>query len=519
MEATIVPTSAVPPTSDSYRDLRFPTLFEAAAIGIALCHFDGRILEGNSTLARLLGYEQRELAGLDPWKFHDGNSSAASRLADLLRGVRDSFAVEKNCRRKDASEFNGRLTVSLARNTQHDPAFLIVLLEDITERAQLEQQLRQAEKMEIIGRLTGGIAHDFNNLLTGFLLYCDLLLSKLDPADPLCRHVEDIRQAGEQGSALTKQLLAFARKQAPQPRPTALNLVVSSTETLLRRLIGEHIELVVALDPNAGEVFADSGQLRQVLLNLALNARDALTTGGKITVRTGQTRFSENPRVCQACGRIMKCRIQRGNDLESRADSADSDNAPDTAELRSACARPAVSLIVEDNGCGMTSETRAHLFEPLFTTKLTGKGTGMGLATVHRIVTELEGQIDVTSEPTRGTRVEVFLPAHRASAHQAPAHQAPADHFLAHQAGFKFQQMRDELSETGPQLLAQQTQTHANRSSGGPVQVGRSILQSIDDPTTRLPDVSIPASPDGQIHRPSSFDNNQSLEQTISNGD
>ncbi len=429
-----------PPAPDFYRDLRFPKVFEAAAIGIALCHFDGRILEGNSTLARLLGYEQAELAGLDPWRFYEGDSSAASRLLpDLLHGARDSFAVEKHCRRKDTSEFWGRLTVSLARNAQHDPAFLIVLLEDATERTRLEQQLRQAEKMEIIGRLTGGIAHDFNNLLTGFLLYCDLLLSKLDSADPLRRHVEEIRQAGEQGSALTQQLLTFARKQAPNPRPIPLNLVVSSTENLLRRLIGEHIELVIALDPAAGTVFSDPAQLRQILLNLALNARDALRPGGKIRV---QTRAAEFPANAEA-------------------------SAP----------RPAVCLLVEDNGCGMDPETRAHLFEPFFTTKCPGEGTGMGLATVHRIVTEAEGKIKVSTEPGHGTRIEIFFPTHEAALEPVPS-------------------SANSLSPSTPQPRALEISAFsASRSSssnaGDPVTVNPRILQSAADPITRSPNLQI----------------------------
>jgi len=439
MEVSPTLTTFAPPAPDFYRDLRFPKVFEAAAIGIALCHFDGRILEGNSALARLLGYEQAELAGLDPWRFYEGDSSTTSRLPDLLHGARDSFAVEKHCRRKDASEFWGRLMVSLARNAQHDPAFLIVLLEDATERTRLEQQLRQAEKMEIIGRLTGGIAHDFNNLLTGFLLYCDLLLSKLDPADPLRPHVEEIRQAGEQGSALTQQLLTFARKQAPNPRPIPLNLVVSSTENLLRRLIGEHIELVIALDPAAGSVFADPAQLRQVLLNLALNARDALRPGGKIRV---QTRAAEYP-----------------------------------ANAEASTPRPAVCLLVEDNGCGMDPETRAHLFEPFFTTKRPGEGTGMGLATVHRIVSEAGGQIKVSTEPAHGTRIEIFFPMHDTALEP-----------VASSASLLSQ-------STPPSRVHEISHFSVSRSSssnaGDQVTVDPQILQSAADPITRSPAAQI----------------------------
>ena len=479
MEVSPTLTTFAQPAPDFYRDLRFPKVFEAAAIGIALCHLDGRILEGNSALARLLGYDQAELAGLDPWRFYEGDSSAASRLPDLLHGARESFAVEKHCRRKDTSEFWGHLTVSLARNAQHDPAFLIVLVEDATERTRLEQQLRQAEKMEIIGRLTGGIAHDFNNLLTAFLLYCDLLLSKLDPADPLRRHVEDIRQAGEQGSALTQQLLTFARKQAPNPRPIPLNLVVSSTENLLRRLIGEHIELIITLDPDAGTVFADPAQLRQILLNLALNARDALRQNGRIHIRTQPTRFSENPRICQECGlrygRTTNCPIQGENRPENVPATKAADSSGTEAPLN-LCPRPAVSLTVEDNGGGMTHEALSHLFEPFFTTKRPGEGTGMGLATVHRIVTEADGLIGVSSEPGQGTRFEVFFPVNEAGSESRPM---PAD-----------------LSGSTPQPRAPEISAFpASRSSssnaGDPVTVDPRILQSAADPITRAPAVQI----------------------------
>ncbi len=350
-----------------------PQVFDAAAIGMALCHFDGRIVEGNAALARLLGYEPSELPGLNPWGLREEDSIPGSRFLDeISSGAREFFALEKSCCRKNSSRFQGRLTVSLARGHEASANLLVVLLEDATDRCRLEQQLRQAEKMELIGRLTAGVAHDFNNLLTGFLLYCDLLLSKLDPSDPLRPHVEEVREAGEQGSSLTQQLLTFARKQAPKARSTPVNQIVASTEHLLRRLIGEHIELLITLDPDAGAVFADPVQLRQVLLNLVLNARDALKAGGRIHVRTQAPPLPEN----------------------SQASST------------SRCS----SLIVEDNGCGMTDEVRTHLFEPFFTTKRAGEGVGMGLATIHRIVAEMGGHVEVASAPAEGSRFQVFFP-------------------------------------------------------------------------------------------------------------
>ena len=377
-------TTEIPDTRNSYRDFRFPEMFEAAAIGIGICHFDGRIMEANPALGRMLGYEREELAGLDPWKFHDAEFPGSAQdngcglLAELMRDERDSFSIDKRHRRKDGSEFWGHLTVSLARGVHGEPAFLVALLEDATERKRVEEDLRQAEKMEVIGRLAGGVAHDFNNLLTGVLLYCDLILAELEPENRLRRHVEEVRMAGEQGAALTHQLLAMARKQTPEPRALPINEIVSSTENLLRRLIGEQIELITALDSSAGWVFGDPGQLRQILMNLVLNARDALGRSangqrGKIRLSTRLTEFMSN--------------------------------------VGPAKSQHAASLTVEDNGCGMNAEIRARLFEPFFTTKKVGEGTGMGLATVQQIASESGGWIEVASEPGCGTRIEVFLPA------------------------------------------------------------------------------------------------------------
>ncbi|MGA2202549.1 MAG: ATP-binding protein [Terriglobales bacterium] len=410
-----------PAAREYERDPRFRAMFEGAAIGIGICQLDGRILEANPALSRMLGYSQEELAGAHAGELypelrrgpnpelhrelgretHPDNFSPDERLLrELMRGERGSFEIEKRYRRKDGSELWGYLTVSLGRDARRQPAFLIAMLADATEHRRVEAHLREAEKMEVIGRLAGGIAHDFNNLLTGILLYCDLLSAGLESAgresggfesgglasggwepSELCQHVEEVRMAGEQGAALTHQLLAIARKQAAEPRPIPINEIVASTENLLQRLIGEQIELVIALDPGAGRVLADPAQLRQILLNLVLNARDAMPQGGKIGLSTRVAEFpSEFP------GKV-------------------SSNAGPGA------ARRAVSLVVEDNGCGMDAETRARLFEPFFTTKNPGEGTGLGLATVQRIVSESGGTIAVETEPGRGTCIEVFFPA------------------------------------------------------------------------------------------------------------
>jgi two-component system, cell cycle sensor histidine kinase and response regulator CckA len=403
-----------PAPCDYDRGLRFQAMFDGAAIGIGICRLDGRMVEANPALGRMLGYSLQELVGAQAGNYFPevhpelpcaldrdlgsdifpGNFSLNNRwLGELMRGERASFEIEKRYRRKDGSELWGHLTVSLGRDARHQPAFLIALLEDATESRRVEEHLREAEKMEVIGRLAGGIAHDFNNLLTGILLYCDLLTAGLadgglEPGG-LTQHVEEVRKAAEQGAALTQQLLAIARKQAAEPRPVPINEIVASTKNLLQRLIGEQIELVIALDSGfdsgAGLVLADPAQLRQILLNLVLNARDAMPRGGKILLITRAAEFPTE---------------FLGDFASSFAINA----GPGSA-------RRAVSLAVKDDGCGMNAETRARLFEPFFTTKTLGEGTGLGLATVQRIVSETGGTIEVESEPGCGTCIEVFFPA------------------------------------------------------------------------------------------------------------
>jgi two-component system, cell cycle sensor histidine kinase and response regulator CckA len=454
----------VPTARDYNDDPRYRAMFEAAEIGIAICRLDGRILEANPALSRMLGYSSHELAEAQSGVLHAeiGRPSypqdfSSDQLGRLMRGERDWFQIEKRYQRKDGSELWGSLTVSLARDARRQPAFLIATLADATDRRRVEEHLREAGKMEVIGRLAGGIAHDFNNLLTGILLYCDLLSAGLDgrsanvensdgprenehrllrddgceddslgndPSgnvplenhllqnDPscnrglqrrdLCQHVNQVRMAGEHGAALTHQLLAIARQQAAEPRPVLINEVVASIENLLRRLIGEQVELVITLDSSAGPVLADRAQLGQVLLNLVLNARDAMPQGGKIWLTTRSADFPRGDSPDHSTA-------ESDNNLSSgfsRDPAYHSVNNTRPAESMSA-----VSLMVKDNGSGMNAETRRRLFEPFFTTKDPGKGTGLGLATVQRIVAEAGGRIAVESAEGRGTCIEVFFPA------------------------------------------------------------------------------------------------------------
>ena len=253
---------------------------------------------------------------------------------------------------------------------------------DTTDRKVLEDQLRQAQKMEAIGQLAGGVAHDFNNLLTVISGYSELLQHHLSTDDTLRRHAEQIKIAGDRASALTRQLLAFSRQQVFRPIVLDLNVVVANLLEMLPRLIGEHIELKTALGPEPTLIKTDAGQLEQVLMNLAINARDAMPRGGVLTIETSNVSLDES--ACQRLGTVSP--------------------------------GPYVQLTVRDTGCGMDPATQTRIFEPFFTTKDLGKGTGLGLATVYGIITQSRGAISVDSAPGRGATFTVYLPKSDAEA-------------------------------------------------------------------------------------------------------
>lgn len=252
---------------------------------------------------------------------------------------------------------------------------IIETIVDVTKRKQDEESLRQSQKMEALGRLAAGIAHDFNNLLMVVIGHAHRVAQQLG-SHPCHHEVEMIGQAGSRAAALTKKLLTFSRRQVLEQRDVPLNILIREMEDILRRLIGEQIQTVIVLDPRAGHVLGDSVQIEQVLLNLALNARDAMTEGGILTIETGNV------------------------DLDQAYAQAHPGAVPGLY----------VKLIVEDTGCGIDAETLAHIFEPFFSTKESGQGTGLGLATVYGIVKENRGYIEVTSQPSRGTRFTVMLP-------------------------------------------------------------------------------------------------------------
>ncbi|MEW6211868.1 MAG: ATP-binding protein [Acidobacteriota bacterium] len=237
----------------------------------------------------------------------------------------------------------------------------------------IEEQLRQSQKMEALGRLAGGVAHDFNNLLTAILIYSELLLQRLDASDPLRNQIEEINKAGNRASSLTRQLLAFSRKQILRPKVIDLNTVIEEMRDMLRRLIGEDVDLITTLDPSLDKVKADPGQIEQVIMNLAINSRDAMPQGGRLVIETANTILD----------RAISPRAHPGH---------------------------YVMIKVSDTGCGMDKETLSRIFEPFFTTKEEGKGTGLGLSTVYGIIDQSGGCIEVESEPGRGTTFRLYLP-------------------------------------------------------------------------------------------------------------
>jgi two-component system cell cycle sensor histidine kinase/response regulator CckA len=258
-------------------------------------------------------------------------------------------------------------------------------------RQELAAQLREAQKMEVVGRLAGGVAHDFNNVLTVILGYAELLQMQMAPDSPLCSFVHEIRKAGEHASGVAAQLLAFSRKQVLKPEVFDLNTVVAETQQMVRPLIGENIQLLIKLAPDLGYVKADRGQLVQVIMNLAANARDAMPQGGTLTLATSNVQRDEN----------------------------------EVRPYPGAQPGPHVCLAIGDNGCGMEEEIKVHLFEPFFTTKEKGKGTGLGLATVHGIIQQSGGHIVVYSQLTRGSLFEIYLPRVEESASQPSERSRP----------------------------------------------------------------------------------------------
>jgi PAS domain S-box-containing protein len=355
-------------------EANFRSLVMNAPYGICRCDGAGKILDANPAFLELLGYPTEELIGQHIFGLYSENDRWFE-LADFLRSSAPFRGVNAEWKRKDGSTTVVRISGRSVTNGTDTSVVFELFAEDVTERRALEQQLRQSQKMEAVGRLAGGIAHDFNNLLMVISGYSEFLLERLAAAPELRAPAQEIARAAERASSLTRQLLAFSRKQMLAPQIVNLNGVVTENIKMLTRMIGEDIDLVMVPNPNLWPVRADAGQIEQVIMNLAVNARDAMPTGGKLTIETS------NETVDEEQARIY---------------------APlPVGEY--------VMLSISDNGAGMDSETQTHIFEPFFTTKGM-KGTGLGLSTVYGIVKQSGGYIWVYSEVGKGTKFKIYLP-------------------------------------------------------------------------------------------------------------
>ena len=355
----------------------FRSVVEGAPYGIYRASVTGRFLQVNPALRKMLGYElAEELLEKDLATDIFRQSGEYQHLTELLTHAEEIKDIEMEWKKKDGTPITVRCSGRRINDENSVPAYLEVFVEDETEKRVLERQLRMAQKMEAIGRLSGGIAHDFNNLLGVIIGYSRVLTRALGTNNALCEHALEIEKAGQRAAALTKQLLAFGRKQVLTPAVLNINTLTSDMERMLLRLLGDDIEVSLELDPELADVKADPSQIEQVIMNLAVNARDAMPNGGKLKIQT----------------------------VNVMLDQAYTWNHPGS--------KPGhyVLLTVTDTGMGMGPETLAHIFEPFFTTKELGKGTGLGLATVYGIVKQSNGYIWVDSAPGKGASFQIYLP-------------------------------------------------------------------------------------------------------------
>jgi PAS domain S-box-containing protein len=360
------------------REELFRLISENAADMIAVVDSSGRRLYNSPAYARILGYSNEELASTSFFEqVHPDDRQVAEQAAKEATSGSEGRTVQYRMRHKDGSWHVIESGASAILNAQKQVEKLVIVNRDVSERRQLEEKFRQAQKMEAVGRLSGGVAHDFNNLLGVIIGYAEFLQEGLDPENTLRSSVDEILKAGKRAASLTRQLLAFSRQQVLDPKVLELNAVVSDMEKMLRRLIGEDIELSTVLGQDLGRLKADQGQLEQVVMNLVVNARDAMPQGGKLVIDT------QNMIMDEAFIRRYPYPVQEG---------------------------PYVCLTVTDSGIGMDAETKARAFEPFFTTKEKGKGTGLGLSTVYGVVKQSGGYVDIYSAPGAGTTFKIYLP-------------------------------------------------------------------------------------------------------------
>jgi PAS domain S-box-containing protein len=356
---------------------RLATAVEQAAESIIITDCDGIIQYVNPAFEKITGYSRAEVIDQNPRLLKSGRQDAAfyQQMWETIRRG-EVWIGQLTNKKKDGSLYDVDATISPVRDGDGKIINFVSASRDVTHERKIEEQLRQSQKMQAVGRLAGGVAHDFNNILTVIMGYCTMLLRESAIAGgPARKNVEEIQKGAERAVNLTRQLLAFSRKQVLQPKVLDLNAVLMGTDRMLRRLIGEDIELRIACAQKLGAVKADQGQIEQVVMNLVVNARDAMPRGGKITIETADATLHQKEITPHGA-------IDPGH---------------------------YVTITVTDNGVGMSEEIKAHLFEPFFTTKGT-EGTGLGLATCYGIVKQTGGYIQVFSEQGRGTSVIIYLP-------------------------------------------------------------------------------------------------------------
>ncbi|MBI4472153.1 MAG: response regulator [Acidobacteria bacterium] len=351
-----------------------PVWIQAAPLPIIALDTEGKVRLWNAAATRVFGWDEEDVLA------RDNPIIAARDLAgfrSLFGNVLSGNAVASTeilCQRKDGSPISAELSAAAVYSANREVSGMMVVVTDITGRKLLEQQLQQAQKMEAVGRLAGGVAHDFNNMLTIILGHSQLLADQMPEQSPIRHHAQEIKKAGERAAGLTRQLLTFSRKRVIHPRVIDLNAAISDMEKMLRHVIGEDLEFVMSLNPELGRVKVDPVQIEQIVMNLVVNARDAMPQGGKLVIQT--------------------------EDIEIRTEALQQTGAEPG---------PYVTLTVSDTGCGMDSETLSHIFEPFFTTK-ESEGTGLGLSTVYGIVKQSGGFIGVQSEPRHGTTFKIYFP-------------------------------------------------------------------------------------------------------------
>jgi two-component system, cell cycle sensor histidine kinase and response regulator CckA len=371
----------------------YRSTFDDAPVGIVHVGLDGSWLRVNLRLCSLLGYSREELQSWNPMVLLEAADAPGEReaMCSMAEGATDRHTIpEKRYTRKDGAHVYARVKRSVHRDAAGRALYFITVIEDMTEWRALEAQVRQASKMDAVGQLAAGVAHDFNNLLSVVLSYCDLLIDDLADGHSMRTDLGEIRAAGLRAVDLTRQLLAFSRRQVLQPRVMDLAEIVTGMEKMLRRLIGEDVELVTRSSPGAAKVLVDPGQMEQVVMNLVVNARDALPGGGKIRIEVAEANLEE-------------------------------DFAANHVGVRPG---PHVVLTVTDSGTGIDKATQARMFEPFFTTKAVGRGTGLGLATVFGIVRQSDGTIWVESELGKGTTFFLYFPKVTVGSVRPPAPQA-----------------------------------------------------------------------------------------------